>query len=95
MGPPQSQKFCGGEGEQPGPPCGLDGVEGSRRKIIIKIASDYLGISPYMLTLDMRNDLLPIGLQSIMRIAIGIAGHILLTSILLLFKNEQSVYPKR
>ena len=30
-------------------------------KITIKIASDYLGISPNMLTLGMRNDLLPIG----------------------------------
>lgn len=30
-------------------------------KITIKIASDYLGISPNMLTLGMRNNLLPIG----------------------------------
>jgi hypothetical protein len=30
-------------------------------KITIKIAGDYLGISPNMLTLGMRNDLLPIG----------------------------------
>lgn len=30
-------------------------------KITIKIAADYLGISPNMLTLGMRNDLLPIG----------------------------------
>lgn len=30
-------------------------------KITIKIASDYLEISPNMLTLGMRNDLLPIG----------------------------------
>lgn len=31
------------------------------QKITIKIAADYLGISPNMLTLGMRNDLLPIG----------------------------------
>lgn len=30
-------------------------------KITIKIAADYLGISPNILTLGMRNDLLPIG----------------------------------
>ena len=30
-------------------------------KITIKIAADYLGISPNMLTLGMRNNLLPIG----------------------------------
>lgn len=30
-------------------------------KITIKTAADYLGISPNMLTLGMRNDLLPIG----------------------------------
>ncbi len=30
-------------------------------KITLKIAADYLGISPNMLTLGMRNDLLPIG----------------------------------
>ena len=30
-------------------------------KITIKIAADYLGISPNMLTLEMRNNLLPIG----------------------------------
>lgn len=30
-------------------------------KITIKIAADYLGISPNLLTLGMRNDLLPIG----------------------------------
>jgi hypothetical protein len=30
-------------------------------KITIKIAADYLSISPNMLTLGMRNDLLPIG----------------------------------
>jgi hypothetical protein len=30
-------------------------------KVTIKIAADYLGISPNMLTLGMRNDLLPIG----------------------------------
>lgn len=30
-------------------------------KVTIKIASDYLSISPNMLTLGMRNDLLPIG----------------------------------
>lgn len=30
-------------------------------KITIKIAADYLGISTNMLTLGMRNDLLPIG----------------------------------
>jgi len=33
----------------------------SMSKITIKIAADYLGISPNMLTLGMRNDLLPIG----------------------------------
>jgi hypothetical protein len=33
----------------------------SMPKITIKIAADYLGISPNMLTLGMRNDLLPIG----------------------------------
>ncbi len=31
------------------------------QKITIKIAADYLGISPNVLTLGMRNDLLPIG----------------------------------
>lgn len=31
------------------------------QKITIKIAADYLGISPNMLTIGMRNDLLPIG----------------------------------
>jgi hypothetical protein len=31
------------------------------QKITIKIAADYLGISPNMLTLGMRNNLLPIG----------------------------------
>ncbi|MDF2651689.1 MAG: hypothetical protein K0Q73_7494 [Paenibacillus sp.] len=30
-------------------------------KITLKIAADYLGISPNMLTLGMRNELLPIG----------------------------------
>jgi hypothetical protein len=30
-------------------------------RITLKIAADYLGISPNMLTLGMRNDLLPIG----------------------------------
>lgn len=30
-------------------------------KITIKIAADYLGISPNMLTIGMRNNLLPIG----------------------------------
>lgn len=30
-------------------------------KITVKIAADYLGISPNMLTLGMRNNLLPIG----------------------------------
>lgn len=30
-------------------------------KITLKIAADYLGISPNMLTLGMRNDFLPIG----------------------------------
>ena len=30
-------------------------------KITAKIAADYLGISPVMVTLGMRNDLLPIG----------------------------------
>jgi hypothetical protein len=30
-------------------------------KVTIKIAADYLGISPNLLTLGMRNDLLPIG----------------------------------
>jgi len=30
-------------------------------KVTIKIAADYLGISPNMLTLGMRNNLLPIG----------------------------------
>lgn len=30
-------------------------------KITIKIAADYMGISPNMLTLGMRNNLLPIG----------------------------------
>lgn len=30
-------------------------------KITIKVAADYLGISPNLLTLGMRNDLLPIG----------------------------------
>ena len=33
----------------------------STPKITIKIAADYLGISPNMLTLGMRNNLLPIG----------------------------------
>lgn len=33
----------------------------SMPKITIKIAADYLGISPNILTLGMRNDLLPIG----------------------------------
>ncbi|WP_145410722.1 hypothetical protein [Paenibacillus xylanexedens] len=33
----------------------------SMSKITIKIAADYLKISPNMLTLGMRNDLLPIG----------------------------------
>jgi hypothetical protein len=31
------------------------------QKITIKVAADYLGISPNMLTLGMRNNLLPIG----------------------------------
>lgn len=31
------------------------------QKITIKIAADFLGISPNMLTLGMRNNLLPIG----------------------------------
>ena len=31
------------------------------QKITIKIAAEYLGISPSMLTLGMRSDLLPIG----------------------------------
>lgn len=30
-------------------------------KITIQVAANYLGITPYMLTLGMRNDLLPIG----------------------------------
>jgi hypothetical protein len=30
-------------------------------KITIKVAADYLGISPNILTLGMRNDVLPIG----------------------------------
>lgn len=30
-------------------------------KVTIKIAADYLGISPMMVTLGMRNNLLPIG----------------------------------
>jgi len=30
-------------------------------KVTIKIAADYLGISPNMLTIGMRNNLLPIG----------------------------------
>lgn len=33
----------------------------STPKITLKIAADYLGISPNMLTLGMRNNLLPIG----------------------------------
>ena len=33
----------------------------SMPKITIKIAAEYLGISPNMLTLGMRNNLLPIG----------------------------------
>lgn len=33
----------------------------SMPKITLKIAADYLGISPNMLTLGMRNNLLPIG----------------------------------
>lgn len=33
----------------------------SMKKITIKVAADYLGISPMMLTLGMRNNLLPIG----------------------------------
>lgn len=30
-------------------------------KITVKIAADYLGISPMMVTLGMRNDVIPIG----------------------------------
>lgn len=33
----------------------------SMRKITAKIAADYLGISPMMVTLGMRNNVLPIG----------------------------------
>lgn len=33
----------------------------SAAKITVKIAADYLGISPNILTLGMRNNLLPIG----------------------------------
>lgn len=33
-------------------------------KITIKVAADYLGISPNLLTLGMRNNLLPIGFAS-------------------------------
>lgn len=31
------------------------------KKITVKIAADYLGLSPIMVTLGMRNNLLPIG----------------------------------
>ena len=31
------------------------------KKITVKIAADYLGISPMMVSLGMRNNLLPIG----------------------------------
>ena len=33
----------------------------SMKKITVKIAADYLGISPMMVSLGMRNNLLPIG----------------------------------
>lgn len=33
-------------------------------KVTLKIAADYLGISPMMVSLGMRNNLLPIGFAS-------------------------------